>query len=95
MALALSNIGGTVNGVPVDEKTRNKTLRFIFDALDNVPPVLKDVNREQRILNELSGNFLPERILKTCGENSLRRYERELRRYSHKHPDLAPPDENE
>ncbi|MBR6883723.1 MAG: zinc-dependent metalloprotease [Bacteroidales bacterium] len=95
VALALSNIGGTINGQPVDEMTRNKTLRFVFDALDNVPQVLKDEHREQRILNELSGNFLPERILRTCGENSLKRYEHELQRYAHKHPDLAPPDENE
>ena len=93
VSLALSNIGGTVNGVPVDEELRNDTLRFIFDALDNIPPVLKSTREEQRILNELTGNFLPERIRKTCGEQSLKRYERELRRYVHKHPGLALPEE--
>ena len=95
VTLALSNIGGTVNGVPVDEKTRKETLRFIFDALDEVPDALKDTHEEQRILNELTGNFLPERIRETCGDKSLARYERELRRYARKHPGLALPEDNE
>lgn len=95
VALALSNIGGMVNGVPVDEKVRNKTLQFVFEALDNTPPVLKSEREEKRILNELTGNFLPERIRETCGDKSLKRYERELRRYARKHPDLALPDDND
>jgi len=95
VSLALSNIGGTVAGEPVDEKTRNRTLKFVFDALDGVPAQLKDERDEQRILNELVGHFLPERILRTCGEKSLQRYERELRRYARKHPRLPLIDENE
>ena len=95
IALALSNFGGMVQGVPVDEKTRGKTLRFVFDALDHVPEALKDGHEEQRILNELTGNFLPERIRETCGDKSLERYERELRRYARKHPGLSLPEENE
>ena len=95
VTLALSNIGGAIDGVPVDEKTRNKTLRFVFDALDSVPDRLKDERDEQRILNELVGHFLPERILRTCGEKSLERYERELRRYARKHPRLPLKDEHE
>lgn len=95
VALALSYIGGTVYGEPVDEKTRNRTLRFVFDALDQVPEALKDGQEEQLILNELTGNFLPERIRETCGDKSLKRYERELRRYARKHPGLVLPDENE
>lgn len=95
ISLSLSNIGGTVQGVPVDEKTRNRTLKFIFDALDSVPSALKDEDDEQRILNELVGHFLPERILRTCGEKSLARYERELRRYARKHPRLPLKDEHE
>lgn len=88
IALTLSNIGGTIQGEPVDEKTRNKTLRFVFDALDKVPLALADAQEEERILNELTGNFLPERIIRTCGEKSLKRYERELRKYARKHPRL-------
>ena len=95
VSLALSNIGGAVAGEPVDEKTRNRTLKFVFDALDGVPAQLKDERDEQRILNELVGHFLPERILRTCGEKSLQRYERELRRYARKHPRLPLKDENE
>lgn len=95
IALALSNIGGTVQGVPVDEKTRKETLKFVFEALDNVPTVLKDGREEQRILYELTGNFLPERIRETCGDKSLKNYERELRRYARKHPGLVLPDDNE
>ena len=79
----------------MDEKTRNRTLKFIFDALDNIPEALKDAREEQRILNELTGNFLPERIRKTCGDKSLKRYERELRRYARKHPGLALPEDKE
>lgn len=95
VTLALSNIGGVVQGVPVDEKTRNKTLRSVFDALDHVPEALNDAREEQRILNELTGNFLPERIRETCGEKSLQRYGRELRRYARKHPGLHLPEDNE
>ena len=95
VSLALSNIGGAVAGEPVDEKTRNRTLKFVFDALDGVPAQLQDERDEQRILNELVGHFLPERILRTCGEKSLQRYERELRRYARKHPRLPLKDENE
>lgn len=95
IALALSNIGGTIQGEPVDEKIRNKTLLFTFEALDHVPAVLKDGDEEERILNELVGNFLPERILRTCGEKSLKRYERELHRYAHRHPGLRLKDEND
>ena len=95
IALALSNIGGTVHSEPVNEKVRNKTIRFVFEALDNVPPTLKDKREEERILHELTGNFLPERIRETCGEKSLQRYERELRRYARKHPGLALPEEND
>ncbi len=93
ISLALSNIGGTVNGIPVDEELRNETLRFVFEALDNIPPVLKSTREEQRILNELTGNFLPERIRETCGDLSLKRYWRELQRYAHQHPGLALPEE--
>ena len=81
VTLALSNIGGTVCGVPVDEKTRNQTLRFVFEALDSVPEALKDDGEKERILTELTGNFLPKRIRETCGEKSLKRYKHELRRY--------------
>jgi len=95
VTLALSNIGGTVAGTPVDETVRNKTLKFVFEALDDVPETLKDAEEGQRILNELTGNFLPERIRKTCGDKSLKRYERELRRYARKHPGLALPEDNE
>ena len=60
-----------------------------------VPAQLKDERDEQRILNELVGHFLPERILRTCGEKSLQRYGRELRRYARKHPRLPLKDEDE
>ena len=95
VSLALSNIGGAVDGEPVDEKTRNRTLKFVFNALENVPARLKDESDERRILDELPGHFLPERILRTCGEKSLRRYGRELRRQARKHPRLPLKDENE
>ena len=95
ITLALSTIGGTTEGVPVDEKTRNRTIRFVFEALDGVPALLRDEKEEQRILNELVGFFLPERILRSCGEQSLKRYERELRRYARRHPGLRLKDENE
>jgi hypothetical protein len=95
VSLALSNIGGAVAGVPVDEKTRNRTLKFVFTALNDVPARLKEEHDEKRILDELVGHFLPERILRTCGEKSLRRYGRELRRQARKHPRLPLKDENE
>ena len=95
LSLSLSNIGGAVAGEPVDEKTRNRTLKFVFNALDDVPARLKDEREERRILDELTGHFLPERILRTCGEKSLRRYGRELRRQARKHPRLPLKDENE
>lgn len=95
VSLALSNIGGAVAGEPVDEKTRNRTLKFVFNALDDVPARLMDEHDEKRILDELVGHFLPERILRTCGEKSLRRYGRELRRQARKHPRLPLKDENE
>lgn len=95
VSLTLSNIGGAIDGVPVDEKTRNRTLQFVFEALDGVPPLLRDGREEQRILNELVGNFLPDRILCTCGKRSLKRYERELRRYARKHPRLPLKDDAE
>jgi hypothetical protein len=95
LSLSLSNIGGVVAGEPVDEKTRNRTLKFVFDSLDDVPAQLQDNREEQRILDELVGHFLPGRILRTCGGKSLRRYGRELRRQARKHPRLSLKDENE
>ena len=95
VSLALSNIGGVVAGEPVDEKTRNRTLKFVFGALEGVPAQLQDKREEQRILNELVGHFLPERILRSCGEKSLQRYARELHRSARKHPRLPLKDENE
>ena len=78
--LSLSNIGGTVCGKAVSKKLRRQTLEFVFDALDNVPPQLADVKQHRRVLEELEGNFLPERIEKTTGKCSLKSYCRTLRK---------------
>jgi len=95
VSLTLSNIGGVIQGVPVDEKDRERTIRFVFACLENVPEELKDQREEDRILHELTGNFLPERIRETCGEKSLDRYYRLLRGYTAKHPGLVLPEETE
>ena len=88
LSLALSNIGGVTKGQPVSRKVRRKTLSFVMDALDRVPADLSDPRQEQAILNELVGNFLPERLLKTAGQKELDNYYRHLRRLHKKYPDL-------
>ena len=77
--LSLSNVGGVVQGRPVSRKVRNRTLRFVMKALSDVPPQLADAAQQKRILDELEGNFLPERVEKTAGEKELKNYKRQLK----------------
>jgi hypothetical protein len=76
--LSLSNVGGMANGEPVPQKIQRETLEFVFKGLAEVPQEFADGKEEERILKELSGNFLPERVEKTCGKKALKRYNRQL-----------------
>ena len=78
--LMLSNIGGSVSGVPVKEKEQTRTLKFVLENLATVPEQLKDPSQERRILDELDGNFLPVRVQETLGEKALKRYRGRLNR---------------
>lgn len=80
LSLALSNIGGGVRGIPVPWRTQKETLAFVLRGLAGVPSELADPEAEKRIQDELEGNFLPDRIRKTCGEKALKKYFRTLRR---------------
>lgn len=83
--LTLSNIGGAVHGTPVPEKIQAKTLKFIFESLQDTPAELSDEAEKKAILKELTGNFLPERIKKTKGEKALKRYIGKVERYHRKY----------
>ena len=83
--LALSNIGGKVDGDPVPWKLQKKTLIFVLNGLTGVPPALKDLREEKRILDELEGNFLPERVLKNSGPEVFKAYERKIKRMKNKY----------
>lgn len=89
LSLALSNIGGSTQGVPVTRKVRRQTLSFVMDALAQAPAPLKDPVQEKNILDELVGNFLPERLVKTVGQKELDNYYRQLRRLDRKYPELS------
>jgi hypothetical protein len=76
--LALSNLGGSVNGRPVRWEEQKKTLIFVATALDGVPPQLKDPVQEKRILDELEGNFLPKRVEEKLGPCGLEKYRKQV-----------------
>ena len=84
--LALSNIGGKVDGIPVDRKVQKETVRFVMSALSEVPPELSDPGQQQRILDELVGYFLPERVVASGGKKALKSYYRQLRKYRKRLP---------
>ena len=86
--LALSNIGGTVCEEYVGRRTSDRTLAFVMEALATVPPAIADEKQKRRILDELTGNFLPERVQKNGGEKELRHYYRKLKRLTNKYPNL-------
>ena len=88
LSLALSNIGGVMQGKPVTRKVRRQTLSFVMDALAQVPVQLKDPVQERIILDELVGNFLPERLVNTVGQKELDHYYRHLGRLHKKYPEL-------
>ena len=88
LSLALSNIGGVTQGQPVTRKVRERTLGFVMDALAHVPDRLSDPCQEQVILDELVGNFLPERLYRTVGQKELDRYYKRLKRLHRKYPKL-------
>ena len=77
--LTLSNIGGVVSGTPVARQLREKTMAFVMESLASVPPQLVNTARQKRVLDELEGNFLPQRVKENCGEKELERYYRRLR----------------
>lgn len=87
--LTLSNIGGTVRGEYVGRKTGDRTLAFVMESLSSVPPEIADEKWESRILGELTGNFLPERVKKEGGEKELRHYYHSLRKLNNKYPNLS------
>ena len=76
--LSLSNIGGAVAGVPVTQELCDETVAFVLSALASVPEALYDKGKEKRILGELDGNFLPERVEKTMGAKGLKHYRKQL-----------------
>ena len=87
--LTLSNIGGTIAGKPVSESVRSQTVNFIFESLAKVPPQLFDEKWQRQILAELTGNFLPVRLLGSPGgKKALERHYRQLRRLHRAYPDL-------
>ena len=88
LSLALSNIGGVTLGQTVTRKVRRKTLSFVMDALAHVPAQLSDPSQKKVILDELTGNFLPERLVKTSGQKELDNYYRHLRRLHKQYPEL-------
>jgi hypothetical protein len=90
ISLVLSNIGGLTQGQPVSRKVRRKTLSFVVEALARVPAELSDPVQERAILGELTGNFLPKRLLETAGQKELDDYYRHLRRLQKKHTQLTP-----
>ena len=83
--LSLSNFGGSVQGVPVPWETYEKTFSFVQKGLLEVPTALKDREQEQRILEELWGNFLPERVYMALGEKAFRRYEKKVNKLKKKY----------
>ena len=86
--LALSNIGGKVNGVNVPWEDQKRTLDFVAKSLDNVPPELEDPKRESRIWDELEGNFLPRRIADSYGPKVLKKYSRKVKSLKKKYYSL-------
>ena len=90
ISLALSNIGGTTQGRPVTRKIRRKTLSFVMDALAHVPAELSDPVQKKAILDELTGNFLPKRLLETVGQKELDDYYRQLKRLQKKYSQPKP-----
>ena len=88
ISLALSNIGGKVADKPVKRWLRNKTLNFVYQSLADAPEQIRNRREEQKILKELTGNFLPVRVEETCGKWALRQYNRKIRRLNRKYPEL-------
>ena len=86
--LSLSNIGGLVQGEPVPRRIRRQTLRFVLKSLAEVPPALADPVQQERILQELEGNFLPKRLEETVGEKELQDYYRQLNCLKKRYPNL-------
>lgn len=93
--LSLSNIGGAVQSVPVTRKLRRETTRFVMEALASVPEDLSDSVQQQRILDELVGNFLPERLLETVGRKELKDHYRQLKCLQRQYPGLPLKDPSE
>lgn len=83
--LSLSNIGGITCGQPATRKVCYKTLEFVLSALAEAPEAIYDIKQEERILRELDGNFLPERIEKNLGGAELKRYMRRLEKLKKKY----------
>ena len=90
ISLALSNIGGVTEGRPVTRKVRRQTLSFVMDALAHAPAELSDPAQQKAILDELTGNFLPKRLLETAGRKELDDYYRHLQRLQRKYSQLTP-----
>ena len=87
--LTLSNIGGVIDGKPVGESVRSQTVNFIFESLAKVPSPLFDEKWQRQILAELTGNFLPVRLLRSPGgKKALERHYRQLRRLQRAYPTL-------
>ena len=83
--LSLSNLGGSVQGVPVPWEEYENTFAFVLEGLLDVPEALQDNVQAQRILDELWGNFLPERVYMALGEKAFKRYEKKVNRLKRKY----------
>ena len=88
ISLALSDIGGITSGQPVGRRNRNQALAFIMQALAEAPAPLFDAMLQQNILDELVGNFLPERVYRNEGERGLKQYYGQLKKLHRKYPAL-------
>ena len=74
-----------MNGKSVCWEEQKKTLIFVVSALDGVPLQLKDPVRENRILEELEGNFLPKRVEENMGPKVLERYRKQVAKLKRKY----------
>ena len=88
ITLSLSNIGGTVKGVPVKSSLRRRTVAYVFLELNAVPPELFDARQQKHILDELTGNFLPARVKQNGGEAALQDYFRQVKKLKKKYKKL-------
>ena len=83
--LSLSNIGGKVGDKPVGRRLRRRTVRFVMEALHDAPAEIADEKKQEAVIRELEGNFLPKRVEENNGKGGLRNYTRQVQRLKKKY----------